>query len=105
MAREEMDAPLVALVGLAGCLIVFLLIIAAQALYYRMDRAEREAKMGLQAPPQLRQLEAEQYGQLHSYRYLDAQKLNVAIPVDRAIELLVREDEERRRAEHAQPAG
>jgi hypothetical protein len=104
MAGEELDAPRVALVGLSGSLVAFLLILGAQAIYYRMDRAEREAKLGTQLPPERRRLESDQYGQLHSYRWLDAQKKNVAIPIERAMELLAREDQESRRAGHGAPS-
>lgn len=93
MPGDDVDSSRVALVGFTGSLAVFLLIVAAQALYYRLEHAEIEAKLGAQAAPQLRQLEAEQYGQLHTYRWADAQKKAVAIPIERAIELLAQESQ------------
>jgi len=93
MSGDDVDGSKVALVGFTGSLAIFLLIVAAQALYYRLEHAESEAKLGAQAAPQLRQLEAAQYGQLHTYHWVDAQKKAVAIPIERAIELLAQENQ------------
>ncbi|MGD0089542.1 MAG: hypothetical protein ABSE73_06440 [Planctomycetota bacterium] len=91
MSGNDVDAPKLAVTGILTALAFFLLIIGFEALYYRLERAETEAKLGTEAPLQLRQVEAQQYGQLHSYRWVDAQKKSVAIPIERAIELLVQE--------------
>ena len=91
MSGKDVDASKLAVIGIMAALAFFLLIIGAQALYYRLERAEMELKLGTEAPPQLRQLEAEQYGQLHSYRWIDAPKKMAAIPIERAIELLAEE--------------
>jgi hypothetical protein len=106
MGGDEVNGPKVAVSGLIGALIVFLLIIGAQALYYHVERGMMEEKLGQGAPPQLRELEAQQEDQLHSYRWAEATvpakegapvpaKKAVAIPIERAMELIEKECEKR----------
>lgn len=94
MPGDDVNASKLAVVGMSAALAFFLLIVGTQALYYRLERAEREVKLGTETPPQLRQLEDAQYGLLHSYRWVDAGKKMAAIPIERAIELLAREQKE-----------
>jgi hypothetical protein len=90
-ARDDVDAPLIAVLGFIGALLVFLLIIGLEVLFYSMERAERERKYIERAPTERSQLQAEQMARLTEYRYLDEKKGVVAIPIDRAMELVVDE--------------
>ena len=94
MARDDIDSSKVAVIGFSTAVVVFVIIVAAQALYYHMASTEKELKQGSEAPPELRQLESQQYGQLHTYRWVDAKKTMVAIPIGRAIDLLAQESKE-----------
>ena len=90
-ARDDVDAPLIAVLGFIGALLVFLLIIGLEVLFYSMERDERERKYIERAPAEFSQLQAQQMARLTEYRYLDPKKGVVAIPVDRAMELVVEE--------------
>lgn len=91
MAGDDIKSSSIGVAGVVGAAIVFVLIVAGQTLYYHMVKAEEEAKLGKGPAPQLRELESAQYGQLHAYRWVDAGKKIAAIPIDRAMELLVEE--------------
>ncbi len=91
MAQADIKSTSIGVAGVVGAAIVFVLIVAAQTLYYHMMKAEEETKLGKGPEPRLRELEAQQYGQLHSYRWVDSGKKIAAIPIDRAMELLAAE--------------
>jgi hypothetical protein len=88
--------------GLIGALVVFLIIVGAQALYYHVERNMLEGKQGQGAPAELRELEAHQEKQLHGYGWIESgtpqkpgepAKKAVGVPIERAMELLVTECE------------
>ena len=73
------------LVGIVGAIIVFLMIVGLQTLFYRAEQAETVSKVYQTDPQALTRLRADQFEQLHSYRWIDQQKGVAAIPIDRAI--------------------
>jgi hypothetical protein len=77
-------------IGVVGALVLVVIVIALQALYYRAEQAEVVRKVYQAAPEEWSRLRAEQEARLHAYRWVDKQKGVVAVPIDRAIELLVR---------------
>jgi hypothetical protein len=77
-------------IGVVGTLVLVLIVIALQALYYRAEQAEVERKVYEAAPEEWSRLRAEQESRLHAYRWVDREQGVVAVPIDRAIELLVR---------------
>jgi hypothetical protein len=79
------------IVGAVGVILLAVVIILLQVLFYRTTEAERWRKVVSQQPEELRQVQAEQLDQLNSYRWIDEQNGVVAIPIDRAMELVVRE--------------
>lgn len=90
---EERDPKSVTtvLVGAVGIILLAVVIILLQVLYYRTAEAERWRKVVSQQPEELRRVQAEQLDQLNSYRWVDEQGEVVAIPIERAMELLVKE--------------
>jgi hypothetical protein len=68
----------------AGCLL--LVVIAAQAGFRQIHPDPPESKAA-----DLQTLRASEEKQLTSYRYIDRAKGTVSLPVDRAMELLVKE--------------
>jgi len=90
-------------VGVIGTLVVILIVLVLQVLYYRTEASELQSKVYSQPPHALLQLRAEQQERLRSYRWVDKGSGVLAIPIERAMELVVREESERARQERAQP--
>jgi hypothetical protein len=79
------------LIGAVGVLLLVLIIIVLQALYYRSEMAETVEKVYRAVPEEWARVKAEQEAKLHSYRLVDEAQGIVAIPIARAIELMVKE--------------
>jgi hypothetical protein len=76
---------------LVGAILVFAIIVALQAFFYRSEEAERAVKVYAVVPEELARLRAVQQEQLNTYRWVDAEHGVVALPIDRAMELTVRD--------------
>jgi hypothetical protein len=79
-----------ALLGALGTLLALAVIASIQAFYYWSDKAER-ARATAHALDELVRLRTEQREALASYRWLDQPKGVAAIPIDRAMQLVVHE--------------
>ena len=88
---EDVRTSTIALAGLIGALITFALIILLMVLYYQADARERKLKEIDEAPAEWANLKADQEGKLTSYRWVDPKNRLVAIPIDRAMDLVVAE--------------
>ena len=82
-------------VGGVGVILLAVVIILLQVLFYRTSEAERWRKVISQQPEELRRVQAEQLDQLNSYRWIDEQNGVVSIPIDRAMELVIQEAQEK----------
>jgi len=74
-----------------GALVLVALVFWIEALYQRTVEAERERKVVAQEPVELRTVEAGQIDQLREYRWVDRAQGVVAVPIERAMELVVAE--------------
>ena len=94
--RTETDpnAPLTALVGVVAAILLFVVIVALQAIFYRQETLERLRKQSPVRPPELAHRLAEQQERLHAYQLLDPSSGTVAIPIDRARELVLKRAQE-----------
>jgi hypothetical protein len=77
--------------GILGAVLVFVITVGLQALFNSEQRRELDRKVVSKAPEALVRLAAEQQEKLHSYRWVDAKAGVVAIPIDRAMELTIRD--------------
>jgi hypothetical protein len=77
--------------GLIGAIGLLVIVVAAQVLFYNVQRHEDERKLYAVKPRELADLQAAQLAQINGYRYVDRQKGAVAIPIDDAIRLYVGE--------------
>jgi hypothetical protein len=84
--------PLSAVIGIIGAILVFVLIVALQAVFYHMESAEVERKVTSQRDQDLARLEASQRQTLATYRWIDQGGGVVGIPVERAMELVAAEE-------------
>ena len=87
----EPNTPLTALIGVVFAIVLFALVVLLQAYFYRSEEGENVRKVVAVAPEELSQLRAQQLETLHSYRFVDPRAGVVAIPIDRAMELVVRD--------------
>ncbi|MDM7915813.1 MAG: transmembrane domain-containing protein, partial [Candidatus Eisenbacteria bacterium] len=88
---DDPNAPMTAAVGVVGAVLIFLIIVGLQALFYRWNESETRRKTWGVAPEELARATADQKEQIRSYRWVDAQKGIVTIPIDRAMELEARD--------------
>lgn len=91
MRYDDPDVPASVVVGVVGAILLFVIIVGLQALFYRMDEGERSRKVYEQPDQALQQLDADQLGALTSYGWVDQQRGVVHIPIERAMALVVEE--------------
>jgi hypothetical protein len=87
--KDNIDAQSVAIVGVFGAVIAFVLIVGVQVLYYRMERTDEYKKVVEPGSIGLKEMVAEQETSLNGYKWVDRDKDVVTIPIDRAMELTV----------------
>ena len=92
MARyDDINTKLVGAVGLVSVLAVVGSIVGIQALYNNFELSEQERKVVAIEAIDAKNLLAEQEAKLNRAGWIDREKGIVAIPIDRAMELVVRE--------------
>jgi hypothetical protein len=92
MARyDDPNVPMSAVVGILSAILLFVIIVALQALFYTMQEDEFERKVYSQPYEELQRLDAQQLEQLSSYGWVSEADGVVRIPVERAMELIVEE--------------
>ena len=89
--RDDVNTLTVAIVGIVGAIMVFVVIVALQVWFYNLQEVETYKKVVSVPPQEYSSLVAEQEAQLNSYRWIDREKGVVAIPIERAAELVVHE--------------
>lgn len=88
---EGTNAALIAVVSLVSAVLTFVVVVGLQALYYRFEAREFERKVVEGVPEELRSIRSEQNDVLNGYRWIDQEAGIVAIPIERAMDLMVRE--------------
>jgi hypothetical protein len=87
--HNDLNSVKIAWVGFLGALVTFIVILAMQVLYYSTVVQETEQKVVQSPTTQSDTLLAEQAVKLTRYGWIDRQKQQVTIPIDRAMELVV----------------
>ena len=82
------DALTTATVGIVGIILVIVVVVFVQGLYESVNRSEFQRKIVGEAPAELRELRAAQLKRLHATGWVDRKNGYVAIPIERAMELL-----------------
>jgi hypothetical protein len=82
------DALTTATVGIVGTILVIVVVVFVQGLYESQHRAEFGRKVVAEAPAELRSLRAAQRTKLQAMGWVDKQNGIVAVPIERAMELL-----------------
>ena len=92
MAHEdEVNTPMVAVVGVFAVVLLLVIVVGLQVLYATMTQAELARKDSPIASPALADYVSQQRERLDGYRWVDQTKGVVAIPIDKAMDLVVRE--------------
>ena len=91
MRYDDPNVPLSAVAGLVGALLLFVTIVALQAVFNSMQRAELERKVVTRPSEDLQRLRAQQQEQLGSYGWVDQNAGTVRLPGERAMELVASE--------------
>jgi sensor domain CHASE-containing protein len=79
------------LVGFVGTVILFVTVLVVEALYFTVQRAEIQEKIVNQVPEELTALRAKQVENLNTYRWIEKASGTLAIPIDRAMEMVAHE--------------
>lgn len=85
--ETDPDAFQTMFVGLVGTILVVVAVVVLQGLYDRQQRLEYEKKVVRQTPRELQQARVEQLEKFEP-RWIDRDRGIVAIPIERAMELL-----------------
>jgi len=86
---DDVNTPVIALVGFISALLFFAIIILLEVAFYWAEAQQRYEKDVSQPPLELTTLTHNQQARLAEYRWVDEKKGVVAIPIDRAMELVV----------------
>ena len=88
--QDNVDSQTITIVGIFVSLLVFVLIVGVQVLYYRMQKSDEYAKFVAVAPVELKNVQTEQLSALHQYKWVDKQNGTVMIPIEQAMQQVVR---------------
>ena len=88
---DDLNTPMIAVVGAILVIFVFALVIAVQAIFFKIQGDENNDRYVSQAPMKLSALIVEQQELLNSYRWIDRNHGVVGIPIERAMKLVAGE--------------
>ncbi len=89
--KDNVDSQSVAIIGIFGAVLAFVLIVGVQVLYYKMEKTDQEKKVVAPGWVSLKEMVVEQRAGIANYRWVDRDKDTVTIPIERAMELVVRD--------------
>lgn len=96
-AYDDLDTTMIAFVGVVGTIITFFLVFAIAALSYSFEKSETEVKV-IEVPEVTSDsVLANQAAALSEYRWIDQDKNIAAVPIDRAMEFVVQEEQEKQK--------
>ncbi len=90
-ARDNLDNGLILTIGALLVVLVFVIILLLQAWFYKAQHDERVRKVVAPRSEELISALADQQDGLHRYRMLDPETGRVAVPIERAVQLIVSE--------------
>jgi hypothetical protein len=90
-AKDELNLPLIVTIGILFVILLFVLILLMQAYFFEQQREEFIVKVVEPRSDALVSALADQEAKLNNYRWIDQQKGVVGIPIESAMELVVRE--------------
>ena len=91
MRYDDPNVAASAVVGVVSAILLFVIIVMLQALFYRAEQRELARKVYSQPYQTLQQLDADQLGLLNSYGWVSEKEGVVHVPIDRAMEIVAAE--------------
>lgn len=88
---DTIDTPKIVVVGFVSAILTFVVVLAAQAVFFAADAAESQRKIAQAAPTELNDGWTQQQNRLAGYGWVDANKGLVNIPVTDAMRMVVEE--------------
>ncbi|QDT45528.1 hypothetical protein Pan241w_56530 [Gimesia alba] len=92
-AYDDLDTTMIAYVGFVGTVVTFFLVFAIAALDMSFEKSENVEKVILVPEKNAESILANQAAALTEYRWIDQDKNIVAVPIDRAMEIVVQEEQ------------
>jgi hypothetical protein len=89
--KDDVDSQTVAIIGVFAAIVTFALIVGAQVLYYRMQKADEYRKVVAPGSTDLQNVVTEQRAAISTYHWVDKEKGVVAIPIERAMNLVLQQ--------------
>ena len=89
--KSDLDMTAVIGLGLVSVILFVVLVIAVQAFFYSYEDAYLYEKVHSRVSPEMRRHRAEQIERISTPRIVNEAEGRVTIPIDRAIELTVRD--------------
>jgi hypothetical protein len=86
---DDLNTPKIAVVGFIGVIVVFAIIILMQVMFYWAQSQQHLVKDIDQPYLEVANLTADQQAKLAKYQWIDEKQKIVAIPIKRAMELVV----------------
>ncbi len=91
LREDDPNALMVVIVGAIGSLLLVVIILLLQALFFWSEEREFALKVVDERPQELREVQADALEKLNGYAWVDRDKGIVTIPIDRAMDIMVRE--------------
>lgn len=88
---DDVNVPLLAVVGFISVVLIFTSIVIAQTIYYNGNAITEQAKLKSRGPSRNETILAEQKAKLANYSWIERDKGVVGIPVQQSMQLLVKE--------------
>lgn len=86
---DDVNTPMIALIGILGAVLLFVLTVGLQAWIQGYQEGEHYRKVVEPPDQQLSELDSKQLQDINTYRVIDPKKGIYAIPIDRAMDLVV----------------
>ncbi len=91
---DDLNTPLIAIVGFVSAIVTFALVVGFQAGYYYVESAVEASRAQSVGPTRSETILAEQRGKLASYGWVNRDQKEVAIPISDAMAMVLREQSE-----------
>jgi len=89
--QSDPNSRMTLIVGFIGVVVTIAIVIWLIAMFNIELSKEVERKEAMRPPVEIQQYRAEQESRLHGYEWVDTEAGVVAIPIERAMEIVVRE--------------
>lgn len=89
--RQDPQSLMITILGVIGAILLYAIVVGLEVYYKRVNDQLINTRVYTTTPTQLRDLRAREDDSLTRYRYIDESKGVVQIPIDRAIELVLKE--------------